>query len=211
MTDCVRIAPLRVITLNSPLKDSSLWIEYKKIPHPPFTEIHDFLLLSLAPWQRGTSRRCNYLGLSLQGGRTQARGGSGNGWPSSKGEGIQRGPTGTWGPEWPVGTGPEPQEHLHTELGNSQPELGKQEGPPLTSTPGKEIPRPSLCFHRLAFSTHHLPCAALGTERGCQDGRQPPPGRAGGPSGEPKHSHMEGKSISKFPTPDPDPARGAMP
>lgn len=42
VTDCVRIAPLRVITLNSPLKDSSLWIEYKKTPHPPFTEIHDF-------------------------------------------------------------------------------------------------------------------------------------------------------------------------
>lgn len=35
VTDCVRIAPLRVITLNSPLKDSSLWIEYKKTPHPP--------------------------------------------------------------------------------------------------------------------------------------------------------------------------------
>lgn len=42
VTDCIRIAPLRVITLNSPLKDSSLWIEYKKTPHPPFTEIHDF-------------------------------------------------------------------------------------------------------------------------------------------------------------------------
>ena len=42
VTDCVRIAPLRVITLNSPLKDSSLWIEYKKTPHPPFMEIHDF-------------------------------------------------------------------------------------------------------------------------------------------------------------------------
>ena len=42
VTACVRIAPLRVITLNSPLKDSSLWIEYKKTPHPPFMEIHDF-------------------------------------------------------------------------------------------------------------------------------------------------------------------------
>lgn len=42
VTDCVRIAPLRVITLNSPLKDSSLWIEYKKTPRPPFMEIHDF-------------------------------------------------------------------------------------------------------------------------------------------------------------------------
>lgn len=103
------------------------------------------------------------------------------------------------------------QEHLHTELGNSQPELGKQEGPPLTSTPGKETPRPSLCFHRLALSTHHLPCAALGTERGCQDGQQPPPERARGPSGKPNHSHVGGKSLSKFPTRDPDPTRGVMP
>lgn len=103
------------------------------------------------------------------------------------------------------------QEHLHTELGNSQPELGKQEGPPLTSTPGKETPRPSLCFHRLALSTHHLPCAALGTERGCQDGQQPPLEELEGPRANQSTHTWEANHYPSSPPETQTPPEGRCP
>lgn len=71
MTGCVRIAPLRVITLNSPLKDSSLWIEYKKTPtsHPCSWKC---LGLYGCHWRSGdTSRHSDSSEERLQGDKTQ--------------------------------------------------------------------------------------------------------------------------------------------
>lgn len=108
VTDCVRIAPLRVITLNSPLKDSSLWIEYKKTPQPPFTEIHDFcgchwhpdsetLLGTPTTWRRVCRVAGPRQGEGVVGRvRQQVQGGH-------IGAAL-----GTRGPGWPAGTGPEP-------------------------------------------------------------------------------------------------------
>ena len=60
------------------------------------------------------------------------------------------------------------QDHLHTKRGNSHSELGKQEGPPLTSTPGEETAWHSL-FSRLDLSTlTGLPRQHSGKEPACQ-------------------------------------------